>query len=135
MSFARSFIPSSCWTSRLGPGMQPAHFQIRRGAWVLSLPLNPHSRVLTLSCSSVTPGLTRSPQEKSQSWVPCQTPILSRFLSFTDTAVPGVRVRSSTDSQRIPTLSLWEKETIEPFFESLLNARPRTMFLRSPQLL
>lgn len=36
MSFARSFIPSSCWTPRLGPGMQPAHFQIRWGACLIS---------------------------------------------------------------------------------------------------
>ena len=77
------------------------------------------------------------------------------YVSFSQDS-RGKRISLSADSRSIPHNPLYrafkarsftekdillhfclmdlfrEKETIEPFFESLLNARPRTMFLRSP---
>ena len=84
----------------------------------------------------MTPGLTRSPQEKSEWCVPGQTPILSRFLSFTGAVryqESGSRVQQTP---RESQLSLWEKETIEPFLESRLGARQAQDYvLTEPQLL
>lgn len=128
-SFARSFIASCHWMPKARPGTQLASAHIRQEACLI-FSSNTHSKVLTLSsCRFITPGCTRSPQEKPEWWVPWETPTLAGGWAFPRLRRAGrASAQRPTASDSISKLSLWERATTESFAESLLSTGPNPRF-------